>query len=64
MNVLQRYRGYYVDMVGKNAKKIQEYIANRLKDDMEADKITLIKNIDTFTGEPAQKAKSNPLKGS
>ncbi len=34
-------RGYYVDTVGKNTKKIQEYIANQLKDDMEADQITL-----------------------
>ena len=25
-------RGYYVDTVGKNAKKIQEYIQNQLKD--------------------------------
>ena len=32
-------RGYYVDTVGKNTKKIQEYIANQLKDDMEADKL-------------------------
>ena len=27
-------RGYYVDTVGKNAKKIQEYIANQLQDDL------------------------------
>ena len=26
-------RGYYVDTVGKNTKKIKEYIANQLKDD-------------------------------
>lgn len=26
-------RGYYVDAVGKNAKKIQEYIQNQLKED-------------------------------
>ena len=29
-------RGYYVDTVGKNAKKIQEYIANQLQDDLES----------------------------
>lgn len=28
-------RGYYVDTVGKNAKKIQEYIQNQLKEDLE-----------------------------
>jgi REP element-mobilizing transposase RayT len=49
-------RGYYVDTVGKNTKKIQEYIANQLKDDMEADQITLNEYIDPFTGEPAQKS--------
>ena len=27
------YRGYYVNTVGKNTKKIKEYIANQLKDD-------------------------------
>ena len=30
-------RGYYVDTVGKNAKKIQEYIQNQLKEDDETD---------------------------
>ena len=28
-------RGYYVDTVGKNAKKIQEYIQNQLQNDLE-----------------------------
>ena len=28
-------RGYYVDTVGKNAKKIEEYIRNQLKEDLE-----------------------------
>ena len=28
-------RGYYVDTVGKNAKKIQEYIQNQLKNDLD-----------------------------
>ena len=39
-------RGYYVDTVGKNTKKIQEYIANQLKDDLEADQLTLNEYID------------------
>ena len=34
-------RGYYVDTVGKNAKKIQEYIQNQLKEDLEYDQMTL-----------------------
>lgn len=50
-------RGYYVDTVGKNTKKIQEYIANQLKEDHEADQMTLNEYIDPFTGEPVQKSK-------
>ena len=34
-------RGYYVDTVGKNAKKIQECIQNQLKNDLEYDQMTL-----------------------
>lgn len=34
-------RGYYVDTVGKNAKKIQEYIQNQLKEDLEYDQIDI-----------------------
>lgn len=48
-------RGYYVDTVGKNTKRIQEYIANQLKEDYEADQMTLNEYIDPFTGEPVQK---------
>ena len=50
-------RGYYVDTVGKNTKKIQEYIANQLKDDLETDQLTLNEYLDPFTGEPVQKSK-------
>ena len=39
-------RGYYVDTVGKNAKKIQEYIQNQLKNDLEYDQLTLNEYID------------------
>lgn len=35
-------RGYYVDTVGKNAKKIQEYIRNQLKEDLEYDQMMQI----------------------
>ncbi|MBO6155321.1 MAG: hypothetical protein J6O60_07765 [Lachnospiraceae bacterium] len=47
-------RGYYVDTVGKNAKKIEEYIRNQLKEDLEYDQMTLKEYIDPFTGEPAK----------
>ncbi len=43
-------RGYYVDTVGKNAKKIQEYIQNQLKEDMIQDQMTLREFEDPFTG--------------
>ena len=45
-------RGYYVDTIGKNAKKIEEYIRNQLQEDYTADQITLKEYIDPFTGEP------------
>lgn len=42
-------RGYYVDTVGKNTKKIQEYIQNQLKEDQIAEQLELeIENL--FTG--------------
>ena len=47
-------RGYYVDTVEKNAKKIQEYIANQLQSDLEYDQMTLKEYIDPFTGEPVK----------
>ncbi len=45
-------RGYYVDTVGKNAKKIQEDIQNQLNEGLEYDQMTLKEYIDPFTGEP------------
>ena len=42
-------RGYYVDTVGKNGKKIQEYISNQLKEDQLSEQLTLDIN-DPFTG--------------
>ena len=39
------------DTVGKNAKKIQEYIQNQLKEDWEYDRMTLKEYIDLFIGE-------------
>ena len=43
-------REYYVDTVGKNEKKIQEYIKNQLEEDYTKDQITLKEYIDPFTG--------------
>ena len=33
--------GYYVDTVGKNTKKIQEYIANQLAEDKKMEQMTI-----------------------
>jgi putative transposase len=33
-------RGYYVDTVGKNAKKIEEYIRNQLEEDRMGEQLT------------------------
>lgn len=43
-------RGYYVDTVGKNNKKIAEYIQNQLKEDQLHDQLTLKEYMDPFTG--------------
>ena len=50
-------RGYYVDTVGKNAKKSQEYIRNQIQSDWEYDQMTLKEYIDPFTGEPVKQSK-------
>ena len=44
-------RGYYVDTVGKNAKKIEEYIRQQIQEDIAADQISLKEYMDPFTGE-------------
>ena len=50
-------RGYYVDTVGKNTKKIQEYIQHQLQEDIANDQICLFESVDPFTGEPVKKGK-------
>jgi putative transposase len=50
-------QGYYVDTVGKNAKKIQEYIKNQLEEDKVSDQISLKEYMDPFTGEPTNQNK-------
>ena len=49
-------RGYYVDTVGKNEKKIAEYIREQLNEDMMEDQISLKEFIDPFTGSKNTKA--------
>ena len=43
-------RGYYVDTVVKNAKRIAEYIQNQLKEDQINDQMTIRGWDDPFTG--------------
>ena len=40
---------YYVDTVGKNTKKIKEYIANQLQEDKLSEQLTM-EYLDPFTG--------------
>lgn len=42
-------RGYYVDTVEKNTKKIKEYIANQLKEDQLSHQMTF-EDFDPFKG--------------
>ena len=41
-------RGYFVDTVGKNTKKIKEYIENQIKEDKEVEQLTMFEKIDPF----------------
>ena len=43
-------RGHYIDTVGKNAKKIQEYIRNQLEEDFTTDQISMREYKNQFTG--------------
>ena len=49
-------RGYYVDTVGRNEKKIAEYVRNQLQEDIVADQLSLKEYIDPFTGSKNSKA--------
>ena len=49
-------RGYYVDTVGRNEKKIAEYVRNQLQEDIVADQLSLKEYIDPFTGNKNSKA--------
>ena len=54
-NLFLKYRhrefwctGYYVDTVGKNTKKIKEYIANQYKEDKRIEQLTIQELLDPF----------------
>ena len=51
---------FFVGLCGysrKKCKKIEEYIRNQLKEDLEYDQMSLKEYIDPFTGEPVNKSK-------
>ena len=52
-------RGYYVDTVGRNQKKIAEYIRNQLKEAYQADQLSLFEPVDPFTGKPVNAGKKD-----
>ncbi len=47
-------RGYYVDTVGKNIKRIEEYIRRQIQEDQVNDQLNLKEYIDPFTGKPVK----------
>ncbi len=49
-------RGYYVDTVGRNRKKIEEYIRSQLQEDTASDQLTLKEYIDPFSGDKVKKS--------
>ena len=49
-------RGYYVDTVGKNEKKIAEYVRNQLQEDLASDQLSFREYIDPFTVDKNHKA--------
>ena len=48
-------RGYYVDTVEKNKKKIAEYIRNQLQEDIINDQLSLFETVDPFIGQKYKK---------
>ena len=47
-------RGYYVDTVGQNVKRIEEYIRRQIQEDQVNDQLNLKEYIDPFTGKPVK----------
>ena len=50
MGILKGKSSYYVDTVGKNAKRIAEYVKNQLQEDMMYDQIAIKEYKDPFNG--------------
>jgi len=50
-------RGYFVDMIGKNEKRIAEHVRNQLLEDYTEDQIPLKEHIDPFTDGRENKGK-------
>ena len=50
-------RGYYVNTVGRNREKIQQYIREQLRGDYVADQLSLFEEYDPFTGQKNSKKK-------
>ena len=50
-------RGYYVNTVGRNREKIQQYIREQLREDYGADQLSLFEEYDPFTGQKNSKKK-------
>ena len=49
-------RDYYVDTVGKNEKRIAEYVRNQLQEDIASDQLSFREYFDPFTGSKNTKA--------
>ena len=54
--------GYFVSTVGKNEKKIKEYIQNQLQEDIADDQITMKEFIDPFAQDEDINKKINSKK--
>ena len=50
-------RGYYVNTVGRNREKIQQYIREQLREGYVADQLSLFEEYDSFTGQKNPKKK-------
>ena len=50
-------KGYYVSTIGRNEKKIKEYIQNQLQEDLAQDQISMKEYIDPFLEDDDKKGK-------
>lgn len=54
-------RDYYIDTVGKNQKRIEEYIRNQLEEDKLYDQLSLKEYLDPFDPKEIKLIKQKPL---